>query len=157
MRACVRDFCVLAALLSTSPAQAYRPFDSTDADVVDRGEVEVELEPVGYLDDGSEQLVAPDLVMNIGLDPRVETWELGVGLILEGPERFRVRPVVEGTFFREVNEKSEATGLVGLIWEARDNLAFDLAFRYARDDGTDVREVRAGLSWSVQGLFGGGL
>jgi hypothetical protein len=231
-----------------SPAQAYRPFESTDADVVDRGEVEVELEPVGYLDDGSELLVVPDLVVNVGVHPRLElvvegrgfvaldrdaderryrlvdtallakgllrrgslqgeegpsvalevgallptlhdesglgaegigivsqrwshltahlngtvartrgeTWELGAGLILEGPERFRVRPVVEGTFFRAIGEKSEASGLVGLIWEARDDLAFDLAFRYARDDGTDVREVRAGLSWSFTGLLGGG-
>jgi hypothetical protein len=228
-------------LLTASGAQAYRPFDSTDADVVERGQVEVELEPVGYVnDDGEDLVVAPDVVVNVGVHPRVElvleggglvplkrdaeerryrlvdtallakgllrrgslqggegpslalemgvllptlhdesglgaeasgsasqrwscltahlngragrtraeTWELGAGLILEGPERWGVRPVVEGTLFRELGEKSEASGLVGLIWEARDGLAFDLAFRYARDDGRDVRELRAGLTWS---------
>ena len=60
------------------PAQAYRPFDSTDADVVERGEIEVEIAPAGYLnEDGAERLVAPDLVVNLGLHPRVE-------LVLEG-------------------------------------------------------------------------
>jgi hypothetical protein len=244
----VRGFWVLPVLLSGSPAQAYRPFDSTDADVVDRGTVEVELGPMGYLDDGSEQLVAPDLVVTAGLHPRVEivlqgrglvaldhdaderryrledtallakgllragclqggqgpsaalevgmllptlhgesgvgaegigivsqrwsrltahlngtvsrtraeTWELAAGLIIEGPRRFGVRPVAEATLSREIDEKSAASGLVGLIWEARDDLAFDLAFRYADDDGRDVRELRAGFTWSLPGLLGGG-
>jgi len=228
-------------LLGASPALAYRPFDSTDADVVDRGEVEIELGPVGYLDeDGAEALVAPDVVVNVGLLPawemvlegqgvvglggeaaerryrlvdtglfakgllrrgslqeaegpsvavelgvllptlhdeggvggemlgivshrwhhvtahlngvlgytRADTWELGAGLILEGPEGWGVRPVAEGTFFRELGEATSGSGLVGLIWEPRDALSFDLGFRYGREDGVDMHEVRLGLTWS---------
>lgn len=233
------------ALLGGSPAQAYRPFDSTDAAVVDPGEVEIELGPVGFVnEDGADLLVAPDLVVNLGVHPdwevvvegrglvpldreseerryrladtglfakgvlrrgclqaatgpsvavelgmllptlhdesgvgaeavgivsncfshltahlngtvaftRGDTWELGVGLILEGPSRFGLRPVAEATLFREVGEATAVSGLLGVIWEPRDDLAFDLGFRYARDDGTDVRELRLGVSWS----FGGG-
>jgi hypothetical protein len=235
-----RVLAVLAAILWGAPAAAYRPFDSTDADVVDRGEIEIELGPVGWLyEDGTQQIVAPDLVVNLGLhrrlelvvegrgvvalgrDPehryriddtallakwlarrgtlqeeagpslalelgmllptlhaesgvgaegiaigsyrfphltahlnaaaawtRAETAEIGVGLILEGPERWGVRPVAEATFSHEFDEGNQASGLLGLIWDARSDLAFDLAFRYARDDGSDTREVRAGLTFS---------
>lgn len=236
-----RTLLLLAVLAQGAPAQAYRPFDSTDADVVDVGEVEVELGPVGYLDeDGAESLVVPDVVVNVGLLPswemvlegrgvvaldgdaedrryrlvdtglfvkgrlrrgslqeaegpsvavelgvllptlhdesgvggemlgivshrwphvtahlngvlaytRVDTWELGAGLILEGPERWGVRPVAEGTFLRELGDAWSASGLVGLIWEPRDDLSFDLGFRYGREAGVDVHEVRLGLTWS---------
>lgn len=236
-----RILLMLGLLLPSAPAAAYRPFDSTDADVVDPGEVEIELGPVGYVgDDGADLLVTPDLVVNVGVHPslelvvegrglapldrdaperryqvvdtallakglvrrgclqgetgpslaveggvllptlhgesglgaeaagivsyrfrhltthlngmiaynRSENWELGLGLIVEGPERWGVRPVAEGTFTSELGEASEVSGLVGVIWDARENLAFDLAFRYARDAGSDVREIRAGLTWS---------
>ena len=199
MTACVRGVCVLAALLSASPAQAYRPFDSTDADVVDRGEVEVELEPVGYVDDGSEQLVAPDVVVNIGLHSRVElvlegrglapldsdaderryqlvdTALLAKGLVRRGSLQGEEGPSVAleaGLLLPEIHGESavgaEGIGIVSQRWSfltahlngtvgrTREDLAFDPAFRCARDDGTDLREVRAGLSWSFQGLFGGG-
>jgi hypothetical protein len=56
--------------------------------------------------------------------------------------------VAEGTLARELGEATAASGLAGIVWEARDDLSFDLAFRYERDDGSDVREVRAGLTWS---------
>lgn len=231
---------VLAILLSGASADAYRPFDSTDADIADRGEVEIELGPVGYSnEDGTEFLVAPDAVANVGVLPRLElvlegkglvpldsdapdrryrivdtaflakglvrrgslqgergpslavelgvdlptlrddpgwggegtavlsqhfayvtahlngsagytrdeNWELGAGLILEGPARWHVRPVGEATFAREFDEANAATGLLGLIWEPRGDLAFDLGFRYARDDGHDIREIRAGVTW----------
>jgi len=55
---------VLAAL----PARAYRPFDGTDAAVAERGNLEVELGPVGYLREGPERfLVAPALILNLGV------------------------------------------------------------------------------------------
>ena len=87
---------------------------------------------------------------------RSETWELGLGLILEGPAWRGVRPVVEATVAREVGEANLASGLAGVIWEARPGLSFDLAFRYARDDGTDTREVRAGLTWTFDATGGAG-
>jgi hypothetical protein len=59
-------------------AYALRPFDSTDAAVVDRAKCEVELGPVGYFTavDG-RFLVAPMAVLNFGLTSRVE-------LVVEG-------------------------------------------------------------------------
>jgi hypothetical protein len=52
-------------------ASAYRPFNSTDAAVAERGEIE--LGPLGYLVEGSDRaLVAPSLVLNWGFATR---WE----------------------------------------------------------------------------------
>jgi hypothetical protein len=56
------------------PALAYRPFDGTDAAVAGLNEIEVELEPVGWLRMGPQSnLVAPDVVFNYGF---AERWEL---------------------------------------------------------------------------------
>ena len=59
-------------------AQAYRPFDGTDAAVAAPGEVEIELGPVKYLREGSERaLFAPNVRLNYGFVPG---WEA----VLEG-------------------------------------------------------------------------
>jgi len=59
-------------------AQAYRPFDGTDAAVAAPGETEVELGPVEYLREGSERaLFAPNIRLNYGFAPG---WEA----VLEG-------------------------------------------------------------------------
>jgi hypothetical protein len=56
------------------PALAYRPFDGTDAAVAGLDEIEVELEPVGWLRMGPQSnLVAPDVVFNYGF---AERWEV---------------------------------------------------------------------------------
>jgi hypothetical protein len=61
-----------------SAAQAYRPFDGTDAAVAETGEVEIELGPVGYLRDGADRtLFAPNVRINYGFTPG---WEA----VLEG-------------------------------------------------------------------------
>src|SRR5205823_10202385 len=50
--------------------EAYRPFDGTDAAVVEKGDVEIELGPVEYLREGAERtLLAPDLRINYGFIP----------------------------------------------------------------------------------------
>jgi hypothetical protein len=40
------------------------------------------------------------------------------------------------------------SGLVGLIWQVRDDLSFDLAVRHAITDGRQIDELRAGLTFS---------
>jgi len=56
-----------------SAADAYRPFDGTDAAVAETGEVEIELGPVEYLREGAERtLLAPDLRINYGF---TQGWE----------------------------------------------------------------------------------
>ena len=59
-------------------AQAYRPFDGTDAAVAAPGEMEIELGAVEYLREGSERtLFAPNVRLNYGFAPG---WEA----VLEG-------------------------------------------------------------------------
>ena len=60
-------------ILWCGEAEAYRPFDGTDAAVVETGEMEIELGPVEALRVGAERtLLAPDLRINYGFIPR---WE----------------------------------------------------------------------------------
>jgi hypothetical protein len=76
--AALRALLVWAAAMWPLGASAYRPFDSTDAAVAARGEVEIELGPLGYLvEGGNEALVAPSFVFNWGL---AAGWEA----VLEG-------------------------------------------------------------------------
>jgi hypothetical protein len=65
---------VVAALLFVpARADAYRPFDGTDADVAEHNVFELELGPVQYLRQGSQNfLVAPALVLNYGIFERME-------------------------------------------------------------------------------------
>jgi hypothetical protein len=73
---CAAGACLCA--LAAAPALAYRPFDSTDADVAKQGDLELELGPVGGLREGSRRIrVEPALVANYGLEHERE-------LVLEG-------------------------------------------------------------------------
>src|ERR687887_442896 len=73
------------ALATPRLALAYRPFDSTDAAVAAKGELELELGPLGFLKTDPERfLVAPGAVFNLGI---ARDWELvlqGRHLILLG-------------------------------------------------------------------------
>ena len=54
-------------ILWCGEAEAYRPFDGTDAAVADTGDVEIELDPVEYLREGPDRMLfAPDLRVNYG-------------------------------------------------------------------------------------------
>jgi hypothetical protein len=80
--------------LSTS-AFAYRPFDGTDAAVVEPGEFEVELGPAEYVRQGNERsLVAPAVTLNYGFADR---WEF----------------VLEGQTVHGLSSASRRTSLVG--------------------------------------------
>jgi hypothetical protein len=59
----IAGFCVAA-----TSAFAYRPFDGTDAAVTNPGQMEIELQPVGRLQEGPERfLIAPDIVLSFGV------------------------------------------------------------------------------------------
>jgi subtilisin family serine protease len=59
------------------PAAAYRPFDGSDASVVDTGALQLELGPVGYERDGDERrLIAPAARFSYGF---AEGWEATLG------------------------------------------------------------------------------
>ncbi len=77
-----RTACILWVVWWPAAARAYRPFDSTDAAVAERGDVEVELGPVGWLAEGAARaLVAPSLVVNWGCAERWEAVLEGRGLV----------------------------------------------------------------------------
>jgi len=64
----------ILAMAWSGDALAYRPFDGTDAAIAEPGQVEIELGPAQYLQEGTERtLVAPTVVFNYGLSER---WEL---------------------------------------------------------------------------------
>jgi hypothetical protein len=220
-------------------AQAFRPFDGTDAAVADPGDVEIELGPAEYLREGSERvLFAPALRLNFGF---ARDWEAtiegdlahalaggvtgaslvgnaaslkgvlregslqekpgpsiatefdvllpgvhdepgtGVGLtgivsqqwrwatvhfnaaaaltreqhadyfldtIIEGPHDWAVRPVCEFSYKLDVGQFETSAGLIGAIWQVKDNLAVDFAVRGARINDHSAGEIRAGVTFA---------
>lgn len=79
-------------------ASAYRPFDSTDAAVAARGEVELELGPLGYVVQGPDRvLVAPSLIVNWGFAERWEAVLEGRHLVELGADVGEARLRVEDT------------------------------------------------------------
>lgn len=73
--------------------------------------------------------------------------DLFAGVIIEGPSKWKLRPVAEVFYEREFGLQEAVSGLVGLIWQASDKLSFDLAFRHGITDGHPVNEVRAGVTF----------
>lgn len=229
-------------------AQAYRPFDGTDAAVADTGDIEIELGPVEYLREGPDRvLLAPDLRVNYGFAPDWEATiegdlahafaadvpgtsligniaslktvlregslqekpgpsiateldvllpgirdEPGAGFsligivsqqwrwvtahfnaaaaltrdqhadyvldtIIEGPHDWPVRPVSEFFYELDVSEFHTRSGLIGAIWQVKDNLAVDFAVRGARINDHTVGEIRAGITFAFGVSKGPGL
>jgi len=73
--------------------------------------------------------------------------ELFFDAIIEGPNQWTVRPVFEIYSDSVVNQSQTFSALVGAIWQARDNLAFDVGLRYALVNGRPVNELRAGVTF----------
>jgi hypothetical protein len=69
------------------------------------------------------------------------------GAIVEGPFKWPVRPVAE--LMVEEDSGRTIAGLVGGIWQVRDNLSLDLGWRVGESRGAAVREFRAGFTWAV--------
>jgi hypothetical protein len=69
-----------------------------------------------------------------------------VGGIIEGPSKWKVRPVMEVFYEDEIGQARTISGLVGAIWQVRENLSFDIGYRHAWVNSQQVDEVRAGLT-----------
>ena len=74
--------------------------------------------------------------------------EMFLGTIFEGPSFGAVRPVAEIVYEREFSESETIAGLLGVIWEVREGLAFDFAVRQAAVDGDPETEIRAGITFA---------
>ena len=72
--------------------------------------------------------------------------DLFTGVIIEGPSKWTVRPVAELFYEKEFGKSETVSGLVGLIWQAREDLSFDVGLRHAVTDGRQVNEIRAGMT-----------
>jgi hypothetical protein len=231
------SFTFLCLVAAATPALAFRPFDGTDAAVVDEGKMEIELQPAGRLhDDSGTTLIAPATRFNYGFTkgweavlegliqsplsptgpsslsaagmflkhvvkpgslqdktgPSVATefgvllpdsigdsgfgaswawivsqrWEWGaihlnaateltrehhgdvfLGVIVEGPAKWTVRPVAEVFYEREFSQFETVSGLVGLIWQVNEDLAVDVGLRHALTNARPVHELRAGVTF----------
>src|SRR5689334_2082455 len=98
---------VLSVLLSLScwsgRVFALRPFDGTDAAVVESGEFEVELGPLEYLREGSaHSLIAPAVVANYGFAKGWEATIEGMALYGLSVENRRNNLVDNGLFLKHV-------------------------------------------------------
>lgn len=71
-----------------------------------------------------------------------------LGVIVEGPYAWQLRPVAE--LFTERARAAERidSALLGAIWRVRDDLSLDAGLRSARAGGEAVHEVRIGLTWA---------
>jgi hypothetical protein len=67
--------------------------------------------------------------------------------IIEGPNKWMVRPVMEIYSDTVLNQTQTYSALVGAIWTVNDKLSFDVALRYALVNGRQVNEIRAGLTF----------
>ena len=116
MRRLVALAALAALVLASTPARAYRPFDSTDASVADLGELEIELGPVGYLRAGpAHALAVPTAILNVGFARRWEVVVQGRDLVsLDAtPDGPRARLVDAGAFLKGVLRAGTLQGRAG--------------------------------------------
>lgn len=79
-----------------------------------------------------------------------------LGAIVEGPSKWPVRPVAEIFYEEKIGQSHTISGLVGAIWQLRDNFSFDVGLRHAITNGNRVDEVRVGLTFGFPlSLLGG--
>jgi hypothetical protein len=81
---------------------------------------------------------------------RERHWGQFHGVIVEGPEHWKLRPVVELTHEHTAGEPSARGALVGLVWNVAEELALDAAVRRVRSDGAQLTEARFGLTWGFK-------
>ena len=68
-------------------------------------------------------------------------------VIVEGPAKWVVRPVAEVSYEETSGQTPIVAGLIGAIWQVRDNLAFDIALKHSVGNGSHADEIRAGLTF----------
>lgn len=117
---------------------AYRPFTSTDADVVDRGEVEIEYGH-GFIRGDKKEFFAPELVVNLGLTNTLElVAESALALRDEAPARGGFQPnrvefVDTGIFLKLLLLQGSLHGVCSLV----PSLAFEGGFGVPAETGKD--------------------
>jgi hypothetical protein len=99
----------------------------------------------------SNRWPAATVHLNIEGDARRDrSFGVIAGAIIEGPDAWTVRPVSEWLAASADPRSTTLSALLGAIWRVRPNLAPDVAFRIAREEGQAVFEVRAGVTWAFE-------
>lgn len=99
----------------------------------------------------SQRWDAATVHLNGGLAfTREHNWERSLGVIVEGPNKWTVRPVLELLTERDNAGSDLSSALVGAIWRARGDLSFDFGLRSGRLNGEPLLEARLGLTWAWQ-------
>jgi hypothetical protein len=115
-----------ALTLTAGHAQAYRPFDGTDAGVAPPKLVELELGPAGYYQRGSRRfLIAPAVTLNLGLFANTELVMAGQQYIAVGTaEADTARINLRGTelLLKHVFVEGTLQGATGVSFAAEGGL-----------------------------------
>jgi len=82
-----------------------------------------------------------------GAVSRQQHGDVFVGTIIEGPQRWTVRPVAELFHEREFGRQRTSSALAGAIWQLRDTLSIDAAIRGARVNARSLGEIRLGMTF----------
>jgi hypothetical protein len=90
--------------------------------------------------------VHANVVIEVMRDHRADYF---LGVIIEGPSKWNVRPVAEFFYEEEIGQSRTLSGLVGAIWQVSDNLSSDVGFRHAVVNGHPVDEFRAGMTFGL--------
>ena len=72
------------------------------------------------------------------------------GVILEGPNDWHIRPVVELFYDKDSAGDETASALVGAIWMIGESFSIDAGFRGARIGEQCAAEARLGFTWSLR-------
>jgi hypothetical protein len=83
-----------------------------------------------------------------GVYQRDRRFAARASVIIEGPNRWRVRPVAEFLAERDEDQAQTTSALVGAIWRVSPDLAFDGAALVQRELGATMVEARVGLTWA---------
>lgn len=75
--------------------------------------------------------------------------DLFIDTIVEGPSKWVVRPVAEVFYEEEFGTSHTISGLVGAIWQVRDDLNVDIGFRHALTNSRHINEIRAGVTFAI--------
>lgn len=98
-------------------------------------------------------VVAPMATFHFNVAPSLTVrhdFDLFVGTIIEGPHDWAVRPAAEVYVDHDFGLGTTYSGLLGIIWRAREGLELDLGARRADVAGRPVIEGRLGVTWALQ-------
>jgi hypothetical protein len=100
--------------------------------------------PASWRNDGIGGTINYNVETNLTRD---QHGELFLDAIIEGPFKWPVRPVAEVFYDNVFGTSQTFSGLIGAIWQVRDNLSFDVGLRHALVNGRPVNELRTGVTF----------